>query len=142
MNRAASLYSLGPWLVAALLMLVGLAGCGPRMVPVEGQVVFKDGKPLTGGVVSFDLLGAAAPGVAARGDIGPDGRFRLTTSTAGDGVPEGTYRVAVAPPLPARVDDLGKERIIPDKYLDPRTSGLEFTVTSGMNNFRIVMERP
>jgi hypothetical protein len=135
-----SRYSRGR-LILAVLMLTALAGCGSRLRPVEGQVVFTDGKPLPGGMVIFEQVTSSGPRVAARGDIGPDGTFRLSTYAQDDGVPEGNYRVAVAPPLPADVRQLSGARMFPEKYENPETSGLQFQVTSGKNVFQIKLDR-
>jgi hypothetical protein len=69
-------------------------GCGSdqmKVAPVEGKVTYQD-KPLEFGSVLFqpDI------GPAARGKIAPDGTFRLTTYTAGDGAVLGPHRVAVS----------------------------------------------
>lgn len=125
----------------ALMLLMSLAGCGTQMRPVEGQVLFKDGQPLAGGLVVFERVEPAEPRVSARGHVEPDGRFRLSTYKQADGAPEGRYRVTVAPPLPVDPNDLG-QRILHPKYESVETSGLEYEVTSGTNEFRITVERP
>ena len=124
------------------LLLVGLTGCGNRMRTVEGQVVFTDGKPLTGGLVIFDPADPGQPAVAARGEIGRDGKFRIGTYAASDGVLEGNYRVTIAPPLPASPNDLGRVKVIPPKYEDPDKSGLTFRVTGNHTDYKITLNRP
>lgn len=125
-----------------LLPLLGLTGCGKGMRTVEGQVVFTDGKPLSGGLVIFDRVEPAQPSVAARGEIGPDGKFSMCTLAPGDGVLDGTYRVTIAPPLPASPNDLGRVKVIPSKYEDPDKSGLTFRVTGSHRDYKITLDRP
>jgi len=76
-----------PTLIAALL--VAVFGCGPSrgVVPVTGIAKLKDGTPLARGHVF--LTGGGANG--ARGQIQPDGTFRLGTFTPTDGAKPGTY---------------------------------------------------
>ncbi|MBA4065904.1 MAG: hypothetical protein C0501_19730 [Isosphaera sp.] len=102
------------------------AGCaGPTHVPVAGSVVWADGAPaveLAGGAVEFESADRLR---SARGEIGPDATFSLSTSTPGDGVPPGEYLVVVVPPPPP-----GEA---PSRLIDPRfckfdTSGLTHTV--------------
>src|SRR5262245_9136078 len=74
-------------------VIVILAGCGgPRFHPVRGIVVFPDGKPLSGGWVTFEPLDSGVK-TSAVGDIQPDGTFQLTTARNGDGAMAGRYRV-------------------------------------------------
>jgi hypothetical protein len=83
------------WLAATC----AVAGCGSRrLYPVQGQVLFKDGTPLTGGWVVFEPLDPSV-GASATGDIQSDGTFRLGTERKGDGAAEGRYRVFIHPPL-------------------------------------------
>ena len=60
-------------------LLLALPGCGGSGVyPAGGKVVFKDGTPLTGGVVLCEPIDEENK-VSVRGYIGEDGRFRLGT---------------------------------------------------------------
>lgn len=131
-------------LSVAILILFSATGCGKKYYPVRGEVVFKDGKPLSGGWVFFQAVNADVK-TSSKGEIQPDGKFQLTTETKGDGAPEGQYRVAVKPPLPAKRE--GKNLpppLIDPRYESPETSRLEFTVTrdAAHNVFRIEVDRP
>ncbi len=135
-----------PALLALLLGTVvsAVGGCGgPKTYAVQGKVIYKDGTPLTDGQVVFEPVDPTVK-VSARGDIKPDGTFRLTTYKDGDGAVEGKYRAVVLPPWPPEVYE---NRPAPPPVIDPRfqefeRSGLEFTVTPGKNNFTLVVEKP
>jgi hypothetical protein len=90
--------------LVALLVVVGLAGCGqsttrPARAKVAGKVVTKGGKGCDGALV---VLHSSAPGRS--GDAKPvgktdsDGSFTLTTFEAGDGAIPGNYGVTVVWP--------------------------------------------
>jgi len=114
------------WLVASMMFVV--VGCVPpaTLVPVKG-VVLLDGKPLTGGVVTFQ----PTVGQQATSEIAPDGSFSLTRNAANDGVPPGTYRVAVLAYDPAADVQSVENLTVPVKYTRCGSSGLEFTVFPG-----------
>ena len=138
-----------PALVAAVGVAVG--GCGaktPPTYPVEGKVVFADGSPLSGGLVEFESVPAEGMPVNARGIIQSDGSFRLTTYAEGDGALAGKHRAIVVGPRPiaSQYDDESNQPP-PKPPVDRRfesytTSGLEFTVTEGKNEFLIKIEPP
>jgi hypothetical protein len=93
---------------------------------VSGTVAY-DGKPLANGYVTLIPDG---PGETASGQIGPDGRFTLSTFAPGDGVRPGAYKVRIASYLSeARMDVPGSGKpAVPEKYWDANTSGLTFKV--------------
>jgi hypothetical protein len=109
--------------LAALALLSGLSGCGRRLHPVQGQLVWTDGQPakeLAGSMVYFE---STEHRTISRSTVGPDGRFELTTerpeARGVDGVPPGKHRVYVIDPAPPIVDQ---------RFRRPDTSGLEVTV--------------
>jgi hypothetical protein len=129
-------------LAVALLCFLGVAGCGPKLYPVRGQVTYPDGKPLTEGTVVFESV-VEENRVTARGQIDRDGRYELSTYQRGDGVPAGKYRVAVAPKLdPNAVDKRSNPLAFDRRYTEFKTSGLEFEVESGRNEYPIKVTRP
>jgi hypothetical protein len=106
------------------------AGCGGGgMTTVTGTVTY-GGEPLTNGYVTLIPDG---PGESASGQIGPDGRFALSTFAPGDGVRPGRYRVRVASyRSEAKMDVPGSGRpAVPEKYFDAGRSGLTVTVGAG-----------
>lgn len=138
------------------IVIVCVDGCsqgdaGLETVPVSGQVLYR-GKPVSGAKVIF-TSGDDVP--SAFGVTGDDGRFELTTKKPGDGAIPGTCSVTVskdmqvgaAPPLNESMEDAlkrterekGKTREkfvspIPERYANPATSGLQFTVEKGKTN--------
>src|SRR5262245_14107867 len=97
--------------LAAALCLAAICGCGAdpyRLVEVRGKVTTCEGKPAAGGVVVFypidDPEGtgrkAGNPGREARGTVGDDGTFTLTTigMQPAPGAVTGRHRVAFEMP--------------------------------------------
>ena len=99
-----------PLATAAVLLSVLARGCGSEQalpvsppVPVKGRVTYR-GKPLAKGTITFEPTDG---GREARGTIGPDGTFVLTTNQEGDGALIGVHRVAVSdadPPIRTKKD--------------------------------------
>lgn len=136
--------------LACLAVLVG-SGCSketplPPRVPVTGTVLQK-GAPVSGATVVFEGEAAARPGVGVTDQAG---KFRLSSYTEGDGVPPGKYRIAItkfeAPP-PSQEDTSmeaaaarktepasAPKSLLPKRYADSATSGLEETVAEGKTN--------
>jgi hypothetical protein len=127
--------------VATACLLLGLAGCGPRMYPVRGTVTLEDGTPVTRGLVIFERVDGGPP-LTARGDIEPDGRYELSTETPGDGVPAGRYRVSINPLDTSDAPDEMKVLPFDVKYLNQKTSGLEFEVKPGAGDYSIRLAPP
>src|SRR5262245_35167366 len=92
-----------------LLAFMGLAffadtlGCGPKYYPVSGKVTLPDGKPVPGSMVVFEGESGGKT-ISARGEVGADGGFSMSTNTPGDGVPAGKYKVSIAPPASASAE--------------------------------------
>lgn len=131
--------------VASFVLLTCL-GCGSGMYPVEGKIVYADGKPATelaGGTVTFDNPEAR---VSALGQIDNDGAFRLTTTKPNDGALPGNYRVAISePPDPNwQQDDKPQKKrrtVLLPKYRNPETSELKLVVEKTDNKVTLKIDR-
>jgi hypothetical protein len=126
---------------AAAGVLFAASGCGPQMYPVRGTVTLEDGTPLAKGLIIFERVEGGPP-LTARGDIGPDGRYELSTEKPGDGVPAGRYRVSINPLDTSDVPDEQKVLPFDAKYLNMKTSGLECEVKAGVIEYPIRLSPP
>ena len=116
-----------PWILTmvAVFASAGIAGCtGVKTYPVKGKVVFKDGRPVTGGG-RIEFQSASDSQVKATGWIDmKDGSFSLTTFKDGkkiEGAVEGPHRVVVDLHNPVAVIEL------PNVYtVEPREN--DFTI--------------
>jgi hypothetical protein len=105
-------------------------------------VVFKDGKPLTGGLVVFRPVDDKLQ-VSARGDIQPDGTFVMGTYQEGDGAVPGKYQAAITPPPRRKIREKPVDKpIVHPRFESYETSGLEFEVKRENNTFKILVEMP
>jgi hypothetical protein len=126
----------------------------PTTYPVQGKVVYQDGKPVQGGSIWFQPEENAH--VSTSGEIQPDGTFTLSSSMAGghaQGAIAGSYRVTVtidlakssvkgsagsssesaaSPPMARRVLPQLVSVMLPETY----------TVTAGDNNFNLKIRHP
>jgi hypothetical protein len=119
--------------VLAVLAAVVLSGCGdslPSRVPVSGHVLI-DGKPLELGTIQV----IPAKDRPATGELGPVGRFTLSTFKDGDGCVLGKHRVAViSREIKSPTSQLWHA---PKKYIRPDTSGLEVEVSGPTDKLEI-----
>ncbi len=117
----------------ACCLLTTLSGCGdtgPELVPVSGIVTI-DGQPLTLGSIQVIPAGYRP----AYGQIGPDGRFTLTTFKTGDGVVRGEHQAAVSA---CEILNAGQQKWhAPKRYLDATESGLRIVVDGPSKNLEV-----
>ncbi len=119
-----------------LLFLSGFLGCAgqPAKTPpptqkVEGVVLRKDGKPVTGGGVEFRHV--ANPEFVSLGEVGADGRFTLRTmggTTDTTGAQEGEHTVTFTPA------SAKQEEMI------PVTLSKKYMIKAGDNNITVTLE--
>src|SRR5579883_1283932 len=119
-------------LLASALLLLSVAGCqkpGEKLLPVEGKVLL-GGKPLSTGFVILhpDKDKGNTSLHEPRGSIDKQGHYRITTNEK-SGAPPGWYKVAVT--AADQVDPKNPyftRWLVPEKYIDYRTSQLAFEV--------------
>jgi hypothetical protein len=136
-------------------VLTFMAGCGSGVRPIAGSVpgsgtVTFNGQPLEQGMVRFapESGGKAQP---ATGQI-QNGKFTMVTTASSPGVVVGKYKVSIIsnkpftpPPLkPGTPPDpkakLEPESLIPKKYNDIKTSGLEADVTAAVTSLEFALQ--
>lgn len=127
-------------IIAAMVCLLYLAGCSgsdataiKNLVPVSGSITLED-EPLESGTVFF--VPEQAGGQPASGQIS-NGKFTMLTTVDAKGVVAGKYLVRIESrdtPEPSPKDLYPKPgpSLIPEKFTDPKTSGLMVDVESGM----------
>jgi hypothetical protein len=124
----------GRWFCAVLFFGGALAamGCGNaggvgKAVPVSGKVLL-DGKPLTGGQVTFNPDAGNTSKLVPFGQIGADGSYTLSTTSVTEtvkGAPPGKYKVTVSTDVPMMgTGDVVKPAAINPKYKNPAQTDL------------------
>jgi hypothetical protein len=104
-----------PLVLAALLVALVLPGCGSKPVPVTGEILWEDGKPVTSANVVF--VPRDESGKRATGYTKEDGSFELTTSRPGDGAVPGDYTVLVTKGAMAIEEPQGDDKADPRKMM-------------------------
>jgi hypothetical protein len=119
-------------LISSLPLLLLCTSCGKKApnfkecVPVRGQVLY-EGNPVPKGtrVVFHPVNEEVGPEtILPRGEVGDDGSFVVSTYKFEDGAPAGAYTVTVLHFQKGR----GMSHLLPEKYGDPATSGLQAQV--------------
>lgn len=118
---------------AFFVLLPILSGCSSDKYQVSGTVKFPDGLPLTVGTVIMEM-----DSFLARGAIKPDGTFSMGLLKDGQGIPTGTYRVAIQD-----VQTDQSTYLVDENYMNPMRSGITFQVENQkQNHFDITVEQP
>jgi flagellar hook assembly protein FlgD len=101
-------------------------------VPGSGTVKYDSGDPVPNGTVVFKT-----DQHQYTGEIAADGTFQLGGLKVGDGLPPGTYKVAVLG------FDTNDKLLVAEKFSDADKSGLNFEVKKGeKNHFEVVVAKP
>jgi hypothetical protein len=113
-----------------------------KTLPVRG-VVYLDGSPLVGAQVVF-VSETVKSKRRFRGDAMTegDGSFVPSTYRAFDGLPKGKYTVTVVQRRPLLTPE-GQPgpNVLPARYADAKTSGLEVEVKEGMGEIKLELTR-
>ncbi len=142
-------------LAVVAVVLSFVAGCGSGVRAIDGSVLVSgtvtfNGQPLEQGMVRFapESGGKAQP---ATGQI-KNGKFTMLTTASSPGVVVGKYKVSIisnkpfAPPAlkpgtpPDSKAKLEPESLIPTKYNDIKTSGLEADVTAAVTSLAFALK--
>jgi hypothetical protein len=122
-------------------------GCGdgedahPATVPVQGKVTYK-GEPVPKGTITFQPDG----GRPAVGEIQPDGTYQLSTFGDKDGAIPGPHKVMIIAntgdptKMPSSPGYVVPKDLVPKKYADLKTSGLEITVSKDKTAYNFDLE--
>jgi hypothetical protein len=116
--------------VGLALVVCGCSGGRKPVYPVHG-LVRVDGRAPVHAMVTFHPLADGGPAaVLPIGSVDDQGRFTLTSYAAGDGAPEGEYRVTVAWFLSSGKpgDDSPPANYLPGRYARPDTTPLHAVV--------------
>ncbi len=122
-------------LVATVVMLGVLPGCGGDGHRVSGTVRVKGGDVLRQGTVQF-----VSASHTASGAIGQDGKYRLSGRGQDDGAPAGTYKVIFLSTETGGDYDNPDEpvrQVIDSRYANPATTPIEVQVPGGNYNFEL-----
>ena len=126
-------------IVACCAVLLLIAGCGTN-VSMKGKVTFEDdGSPLTKGQVVF-----STPTFQASGELKEDGSFVIGSQRSNDGLPPGTYKVAIfgaEDSIDTNSVSQPSYSLIDPKYSSPQTTDLTFEVTPSTRVYNIKVPR-
>jgi hypothetical protein len=129
------------WRIIGALVLLAV-GCSKDLppqakpFPVKGKVVLADGRPLTGGVVTFRPMGDdAARRYQGWGFVKADGSFEVAAFSdpgKGGGVAPGRYKVLIG--LREEGEGRGSNaNLIPKQFTEESTTPLEVDVAAADN---------
>jgi hypothetical protein len=119
-----------------------LAGCGPSVYPVQGEVQV-DGKALPKGAVVFWPDAAKGNAFVGRptGDVA-EGRYKLMTEGRA-GAPLGWYKVTVSgyEGAPDSTKPLETKNLISKKYQDAATTDLNVEVVASGGSYNLKVSK-
>ncbi|MDB5337514.1 MAG: hypothetical protein JWN70_3133 [Planctomycetaceae bacterium] len=131
------------WVTGLIVAVcLSLASCGSdrrlAVYPAKGTISL-NGKPLPNATVifhaEFPLEGPdGKPAPVPGGYSNSEGLFTVSTYGAGDGLPEGEYRVTVScEDRTAKPVQESYPELLPIVYQDPTKSGLTASISGGQN---------
>lgn len=132
-NKKAILRSRDCQILVTMMLLMGAAGCGQRVATISGKVTFQD-VPITTGTIAF----ISQNGKVVSGNI-EEGNYTVTgvevgsdaTVTVMSHVPSPMMQPPTGPKAGVPIRAPLKYVPIPDRYGDPKRSGLTCQVIEG-----------
>lgn len=124
--------------LAGLLCLL-IVGCGSSVNTVPAGGILKiNGKPVTGAVATVKFYPASG-GRSAMAHVKEDGTFQISYLKPGDGLPPGSYKVAVTAAINKTKADLTEEEefagtgvrskfLVPQEYSSTQTTPLTYEI--------------
>lgn len=126
-------------LLAAIVLLLVVAGCAERVVPVSGTVLLHNDRPAANVTVVFE---APAEQIMATGVTDRDGHYALIQPPATQGVPEGSYNVSIYHPSPMDSSQAQVKDLFDLRYERSDKSGLTANVTASQAKFDFKLDPP
>ena len=125
--------------LALLLSLSSLTGCGPSTYPVGGKVVYPNGKPMQGGgrIVFMPVEPNQVSGVGYIDNDGTIVGYTLNPSPP-DGLLPGKYYVGV---IGNSETPSGVSPHVAERFSDPTSSGLEVEIKAEPNDLVIEVSK-
>ena len=117
-------------LLVLIVFCCCVVGCSNGNVVVKGQATYEDGTPLTGGMILFESEVGTG-----RGKIDKNGYFVAGYLKENDGLPPGTYKVAV----PETSFDGPAVAV---NQTMAQTTDITITVERGKKDYDIVFAKP
>lgn len=127
--------------------MAALAGCSRGVDvdrvpthPVQGSLTF-NGEPIPGALVVLHPRNAADPKIQpARGNVGSDGKFIVSTYDAADGAAAGEYAVTVEWYRLIHSADSAQPgpNVLPPRYANPQTTDLIVRINEGANDLGVL----
>jgi len=123
-------------LLVTLVSGVSCSSSGPALHSVSGTITHK-GAPVSGAEIRFFPI-ETTEGVGGTGKTDGEGKYTVTYSRGGTGLPVGKYRVAISkrvmpdgsePPADVEPMDSPASETLPPKYSDDNASELTATIT-------------
>jgi hypothetical protein len=110
--------------------------------PVMGKLTFdgKDAAGVTVSLYSWNPITEKYKNIAD-GLTDEKGQFQLSTYTRFDGCPAGEYTVTVVKTGKGYYnDETPQKNLLPEKFAEPKTSGLKLTIKEGTNDVKLDVE--
>lgn len=124
--------------ILSAILIVSI-GCGPKQqIGTVSGVVTLEGKPLSEQAKVVISFSNEATGRGNGNFLNPDGSYKV------DRLEVGNYKIGITPDIDLVTGPDAPppmKTAIPEKYSDPHSSGLTFTVQQGANTYDIDLKK-